>query len=76
MKYKVVRENSVKELQETVQALLDDGWELHGDLIVVTDSRGPTMIYYREMVKYEDSDAQWEIVNVVERELEEIFNAN
>ena len=48
MEYKVVCEHLCT-LEETVQALLDEGWRLYGGLVVSVEPDG--VYYYREMVR-------------------------
>lgn len=62
MKYKILRRDSTLEMMNDVQAELDKGWDLYGDLIVHFNSTGqPT--YIRELVKYEDAEgAAWELL--------------
>lgn len=38
MKYKVVSELTIQDLEREVNSLLNDGWELHGELQVMSNA--------------------------------------
>lgn len=62
MKYKVVREESVRQLVDSVQTALDDGFDLADNGLIIMPN-GTGFMYVREMVKYEGSDQDaWEIL--------------
>jgi len=62
MKYKIVSAESKQGMEEAVQPLLDAGWDLYGDLIMVIHPATHRLFYYRELVKYDNSDNMWELL--------------
>ncbi len=50
MRYMVVEEESAEDLQEKVQALIDEGWEPQGGISVATNS-ALSWYYYQALVK-------------------------
>lgn len=52
MRYVVVEERSAEDLQNKVQAMIDDGWEPLGGLSVATHSAGAWW-YFQAMVYHE-----------------------
>jgi len=52
MQYKVVKDDDPDDLSQTVEVLLNDGWELHGSLLLVGDSQH--LIYAQALTHEQD----------------------
>jgi hypothetical protein len=53
MQYKIVKDDDPDNLSQTVEVLLNDGWELHGSLVIVGDSQH--LIYAQALTHEQDS---------------------
>ena len=49
MEYEIIQGRSAVELGQTVQARLDEGWALHGNLVV--SGEGDLLIYSQAMTR-------------------------